>query len=394
MKNKKTIFGILLLAGIALVVFLIYRFAPKKEHGLAQAPTEATTLTHKIAAKDTVPLAVEEREGQGEEVPALEEGEDAAGQGEKIQNPPLVANPQEIKVQVQEGQRIQTEFMVLNYGAKAVFLNVYKSDMDESASQIDERIEELINYKKQIMSTEAAKEDLGKASLYTGTPWLLLFPTYAVLEPQASRVFSLTVDAADLEENEYRTNLIILGQSKEESLVLPVIIEVKPGAKIQLSKIEVDDGVSAGTKGNANNIANPGEIVALNVYLENTGNGPAENLALELTADSAPVNILEGKANVPHIGPKGQFSERFLIEVPADSHPTIPPNVILTITDASGRQWSENFYAGDPDKIKYPTGALVKDKKLQEKLMRNIEFEAEENQELLDEGINANNVNN
>ena len=50
-----------------------------------------------------------------------------------------------------------------------------------------------------------------------------------------------------------------------------------------------------------------------------------------------------------------------------DAITTSPPSVTLTIKDSEGREWTENFYVGEPGKFDYPTG-LISDEKKPEKV--------------------------
>jgi hypothetical protein len=273
----------------------------------------------------------------------------------------LVAEPKEIKAKVEEGQSAKAELILTNDGTKESSVNIYKSNQAGSGEEASKEIEEMLDYKKEVFSKEKEADKLPKAALFTGTPWLMQYPWYCVLEPGESKTIQLTFAAKNLETGEYKANLYALGQSKQESLIIPVLLEVIGAPRIKLTKIEIDDGFSAGTKGNSNNVANAGEIVALNLDFENQGDAPAEDLTMEAMPLEPSVKILnEGVIKLPYAGAKGKFSQRFLIEVSSQANPDFPPSLKITITDRDGKKWTESFYVGEPGKFEYPTGALEK----------------------------------
>lgn len=284
------------------------------------------------------------------------ESEGSAKAQEEIKHAGLAAEPEEINIEVENGQTAKAKFQLKNNGTKPVLINIYKARDDESEY---EQLEDFIKYKKGVFSDPSLKGDLAKAALFSGVPWLKQFPCYCVLEVNESRNIELTVVAGELDVKEYNTYLFIVGEGKRENLILPVNVEVKAAPKIKLIRLEVDDGFSADTRGNLDNTANPGERVVLTMIFENTGSAEAEDLTMKISSDESCVHVLDsGLVGSPYAEAKGRFSAKAVIEVSKSSYFSTPPGMNLEITDRKGRKWAESFYLGEEGKFEYPTGLL------------------------------------
>ncbi|PIU42110.1 MAG: hypothetical protein COS99_01795 [Candidatus Omnitrophica bacterium CG07_land_8_20_14_0_80_42_15] len=322
-----------------------------------------------ILIKEEEPVKGPKVDKPKEAKPALQETPEAEAPAEQeaVLSARLRTEPSEVEIEVEEGGRKSSEFTLINDGPGKVLFNIYKVDKADTPAEIDQAVEQLIAYKKDKLPEKPAEEDLEKTGLFRGAPWLIQFPYYGILGPGETLDVKLAAVASNLEIGSNSTNLIILGLNKEEIAVVPVHVEVKAAPRIRFADIKVDDGVTPGTKGNLDNVAGPGEKVAFTVYLDNQGNGKAKGLTVTATADNASVTVLEGEAKLDFVEAKGRFNARFLIDVSDDAITTSPPSVTLTIKDSEGREWTENFYVGEPGKFDYPTG-LISDEKKPEKV--------------------------
>ena len=269
-------------------------------------------------------------------------------QPRKVHGSYLAAGKEEVSVTVDEGQRINAAFTLTNNGAQPITLNLYKSELDQTRQLAEQEMERLLQGPVQ-------------ASVFAGTPWLMLFPTSVTLKASESKTIQLTVDARALGSGDNHTAYVYaVGTESGDSLLLPVEIKVTQAPKMALARIQVDDGFSAGTKGNKNSIANPQETVAVTAYLENRGNASAEGLTVEVSSSDATAVILENSLlHVPSLASGSQIPVRILMRVAADAHPVFPPALYVTMTDKENRRWQESFSAGDPGKVQYPTGILT-----------------------------------
>lgn len=277
---------------------------------------------------------------------------------EKAKKNYFLAKPPEIKIEVEEGARAKGSFQLINPRDHALTFNIYK--LSEDNSDIEAEVDSLISYKKEQLSKDG--KGLDKAVLFTGAPWLIQFPLSGSVEAKKSASVQLTIDARALEAGERKTALVVLGSGEEEVLLVPVYAEVKKAPKIKLTRIEIDDGFSAGTKGNSNKAANPGEIVSLTMYFQNTGGAPAAGASVELSPIYQDASILNnGAIPIGYLAPQAETQARVLVKVNENSSSSVPPALEVTITDGDARHWAESVYAGEPGSFQYP-GIVLKDR--------------------------------
>ena len=384
MKNKTKVSIVIFLIFLGLVISVLtfyliprgqYHF-PQKKITITRKPLKAEIFKEGKEAQvkreidGETKLVPEEKLGQKPET----KGEMPAEQKEK-KVALLKANPESVTIIVEEGKREKAEFELINNGKKDLFINIYKSEPNESSEEVKKKAKEMLLRKKSSLPYKPGKDDLAKAAFFTGAPWLIQFPCYEILKPAQPASIQVTVDARDLEVGEYKVDLIILGSSEEELLIVPIYAEIGRAPKIKITKVVVDDGFSPSTKGNSNNVANPGEKITLTVYLKNDGMAGARDVNLELSSNDPNFQILGSNImQVPFVEAKSEFQVSFLAEVLEGAHPEIPPAVVLTTTDREGEKWAENFYAGDPEKIKYPLGLKIKEEDIKKLVETNEAF--------------------
>ena len=360
---------LVILIGLAAILLLVVYSLLKKS-----APTQAVApaLSAKIK-KQAVPQKGSETKiikvGAEQESSVSEEGGSSVRQPQQAPEGKLVqilksrgsclaTDLENVPVMVKEGERIKSTFKLTNNGKEPVPIAIYKSEFGQTREGAEAELEKLLYYKNNAPSQNKGNNDAIQASVFAGAPELMLSPQYATLAPGEEKEIALTINAKQLDsDKEYTAYLYVVGTNKADSLIIPLNIEPQPAPKISLAKVEVDDGFSADTQGNTNNVANPNETVAVTVTLENKGAASAEGLSVSVSSSDTAVSILgDNPIQIATLGPHSQFPLRILIQVSSAAHPVYPPALYLTMTDVQGRKWQENFYAGEPGKFEYPTG--------------------------------------
>lgn len=274
--------------------------------------------------------------------------------------PCLSADKNEVSVAVDEGQRSSAAFKLTNTGTQPISVTLYKSELDQTRQDADAQMEKLVGYKNSASFDGQENQGMAQASVFAGSPWVMLFPTSVTLDPSQSKTIQLTVDARTMSSDEHTAYVYALGTQPGNALLLPIEIKVTQAPKLALARIQVDDGFSAGTSGNRDTIANPAEIVKVTAFLENRGNAPAQGLTLEVSSSDRAASILENRTlQIPSLASGAQYPVRILLKVSADADPVFPPALYLKMTDSVGRSWQESFSVGDPGKVRYPLGAAV-----------------------------------
>ena len=275
------------------------------------------------------------------------------------------ASMTELKAEVEEGQRTEVELALKNEGGKAAKYNLYKVDNLGKTSSQDKKIDNLLNYKnKKLAKVKDKTANLRKAALFTGAPWLSMYPFFGVLAGGSESKVKLSVVADNLAPGEYKTSLVLLGDSTTEKMIIPITITVKPSFKPRYSKVEIDDGFSSGTSGNKNHKADPGETVKAIFTLENKSQAAGDNLKVQISLDDTLVIIMSSNIKqIASVGAKNKFSAQYILKISDKAQTNIPPIVNLTTTDNNSHQWVENgLYLGETGTFQYP-GGLIKSKK-------------------------------
>ena len=264
----------------------------------------------------------------------------------------------EVVIEVDEGGRAETSFLLENKGLGKGYFNIYKLKENEQPLAATGT---LAAYKAAKVGQQPTEAKLKQAGLFTGAPWLMQFPYAGVMEPGTAQKVKVSVntDVESLAPGEHRANLVVVGLDGSETLVMPVRVKVRPAPVLKFDRIEVDDGFSSDTSGNRNHVAEPKEIVAFIVHLKNKGSIKAERLASRVTSLYGDVKSLDQLGvRTPSVAASEEEGLRFLIEVKPEANKKYPPAVVVDTTDSRGRTWSENFYVGEPGKFEYPTGLL------------------------------------
>lgn len=376
---------VVILIGLAAILLLVMYSTLKKS---AQKPTAALTLPaavenqaasqkssaaeiikvgaggkHKNTETNIASIDTGEKSGFSEEG-RLSSSSTAASPGEKpreklkSEGSYLATDLGNVPLTIEEGGRIKNTFKLANNGAKPISIAIYKSEFGLTKSEAEAELEKLLYYKNNPQTINKGSHEVLQTSVFFGAPELMLFPQYADLAPGEEKEIALTINAKQLDsDKDYTGYLYAVGTNKEDSLIIPINILPQPAPKISLANIAVDDGLSADTQGNTDNVANPNETVAVTVTLENKGNAPAQELSVGVSSSDTTASILGGGAiNIPSIEPHSQVPVRILMKISADAHPVFPPTLYLVITDSQGRKWQENFYVGEEGKFQYPTG--------------------------------------
>lgn len=275
----------------------------------------------------------------------------------------LEAKPRAIQIEAGEGERVKAEFDLKNTGKSRALINIYKTE--ESTFQINEddgKIEKLLSRKN--LAEAATEEDLKKAADFSGAPWVVYSPYYAILEPGESLPVRLSFDTTNLSVGDHATQIIIIGTRKEELKIIPVELVVRKAPKLKVSKIEIDDGFSEDTTGDQNHVAGPGEKVALAASITNEGGMTAKDIVALLSFEDPLIkNFGDGTAKISSIESGQTEKVRFIFEVGTEFSSEFPPSAVLEMSDGSGKKWSDNFYLGEEGSFKYPTGLMEEETK-------------------------------
>ncbi len=277
------------------------------------------------------------------------------------QSAQLRAQPAELHLSVEEGGRGTAEIMLTNDSDVPAYVNVYKTEARNAANNNEVDLNGYVAYKIAIVAEPRDLEDLKKAALFTGAPWLKPFPYCQIINPQSPETISVTIEAKDLQVGRYYAELIGLGKSQDEAVIIPVTIEVRSCARIKVTGLEIDDGASVDTAGNNNKAANPGERVAVLIRLTNQGQSTASGLSVALISEDPAVQVLDIAPKViPSMASGSSVAARFMVELSKEADGSVPPAVKLHVSDSDGRTWSDNFYLGQDGAFAYPLGLLTK----------------------------------
>lgn len=285
----------------------------------------------------------------------------------KVEGVELISNSSQIAIEVDEGEKTSADITVENRSGDDALVNLYKTnnpyptDNPTEVLKRDMLVEGLLNYKKNKIGAEAKITDLAKANLVTGVSWLALSPFFDEIKSKQKSSFKLNLTAEDLAPGDYQTNLLILGKDREQSLIVPVNLKVKPAAKIRFASLEIMDGASSKTSGNADHVATAGEKIILNLKLNNSGQADGHNLSLILNPLDASTQILgSNTAEISSLAAGQETTVSFLIQISNQADLTFPPTMEMVIKDGSGKERRDNFYLGEEGKFNYPTGAKKK----------------------------------
>jgi len=266
----------------------------------------------------------------------------------------LYVEPSSLSIEIKEGELKEMELLIGSRKSSEVMFNIYKYKENE-----DQTIDEFIADKLAEISSSPSIDEIIERSSASGAPWLSIYPLYGSLTSSNNTTqFRLTINASYLKAGQYTTNLIVLGTSVEEKAVIPVVVNVRGTPRISLESIKIDDGFSSGTKGNRNNVADPGELINLKVFLTNYGSKEGRDLKVQITSDDLEIAKIKSNdiVSISSIDKKAQASVQFLIEISQSANSSIPPTVSLVTSDIEGNEWYENFYLGEEGKFEYPTG--------------------------------------
>lgn len=356
MKNTKTI--ALLTAVVLIFLYAAWTLShPGKRSAqfqTEQAQTAVKTAEKKLPESTKKHTAITTKE---EYPPAQQEdkGNTIAQQTVKEKNN-LMVNPETVTIKVAQNDRETAALKITNIGTQDIAVNIYKTEANSPGEKIKATLDEIANYRKEAFAKTNDKNALSKAALFRGAPWLSFSPCYAILKPSQSTTITLMADAKNLEAADYRVDLLMIS-NQQEPLDIPIYVTVKPASQLRLSRIEIDDGTGPDTKGNTNHVAEPGETVVLTAHLRNDGAATAHDVTLTLDTKNPDLVIIGEKTiHISSLEPAGEADVHFLAQVGANANPQIPPSVTMDISDTQHATAQQNFYLGEPDKIKYPLG--------------------------------------
>ncbi|UCD84576.1 MAG: S8 family serine peptidase [Deltaproteobacteria bacterium] len=183
--------------------------------------------------------------------------------------------------------------------------------------------------------------------LYGDIPWLSESPIIGTVIPGNTAGITVTYNSTGMAPGTYTGNLIVNNNDPDENpITVPVTLTVaaSPPAIDYLSHV-IDDDSAGESGGNANGIAEPGEIVEVPVTLINNGSGNGLGITATLSTDDLYITIndnFEDFGDIPagtNVASPDDFD--FVVDPSAPCNHNVTFN--LEIFDSGSGYWTDSF---------------------------------------------------